>query len=380
MEEKYLGQSIAKLGFGFMRLPSNGPAPTDIDMDQVCKMVDLFLERGFTYFDTAYVYHAGDSEVALRKALVERHPRDSFTVATKMPFFDLKDESDVDKFFTTSMERMGVDFFDFYLLHNLGEDRIQKAEEVHAWEYLVQKKAEGKIRHIGFSTHAKPEEIDEMLTKHPEAEFIQLQLNYIDWESEKILARQCYEVARRHNKPIVVMEPIKGGFLASLTPEIREIFAEAGEGNTPADMALRYCASLDGIITVLSGMSTLEQVEENTARMSNWQPLSDKEKAAIDKAVEIINSVPTIPCTRCNYCTEVCPQEIGIPTILNLKNEYEAYGHSDVVKGNYDFRLRMSPKKGKASDCIQCGACENQCPQHIGIIAALEECKAAFEG
>jgi len=376
MAEKYLGQDIAKLGFGFMRLPTL-EGSQEIDIEQVNKMVDLFLERGFTYFDTAYVYHNGESEVALRKALVERHPRDSFTVADKMPFFDMKSADQLEEYFETSRQRMGVDYFDFYLLHNLAEDRIAKAEEVNAWEFIAKKKAEGKIRHIGCSSHAKPDEIDDILTRHPECEFIQLQINYIDWESESIRSRECYEVARRHNKPVVIMEPIKGGFLASLTPEIRDMYDKVS-GSTPADMALRFAAGLDGVITVLSGMSTLAQVEDNTSRMSGWKKLNEEEKKTLDKAVEIINSQPTIPCTKCKYCTEVCPQNIGIPTIIGVLNDYEAYGHSDVIKNQYGFRLKMGGAS-PASQCVRCGSCENQCPQHLGIIDIMKKAAEAFE-
>ncbi|MBR2520595.1 MAG: aldo/keto reductase [Oscillospiraceae bacterium] len=371
-----LGKDIAKLGFGFMRLPTVGTTQ-EIDMDQVCKMVDLFLERGFTYFDTAYVYHGGQSEVALRRALVERHPRESFTVATKMPFFDMKDPAQVEEYFNTSKDRMGVEYFDFYLLHNLSEASISKAEEMGAWDFLRKKKEQGVIRHLGFSSHAKPEQIDDILTRHPEAEFIQLQINYMDWENEKIKSRECYEVARKHDKPIVIMEPIKGGFLASLTDEIRELFAATGSGNTPASLALRFCAELDGIITVLSGMSTLEQVEQNTAMMQNWKPLNDTEKKALDKAVKIIESHPRVPCTNCKYCMEVCPQEIKIPSIISILNDYEAYGQAEVIKKGYG--MRVGPK-GKASECVHCATCEQQCPQHIGISEVMEKAAGIFEG
>ncbi|MGI6578088.1 MAG: aldo/keto reductase [Eubacteriales bacterium] len=363
---------IPKLGFGAMRLPRTDSG--EMDLEQVKEMVDIFLDRGFTYFDTAYVYN--DSEVTLREALVKRHPRDAFQIATKMPLWAVNSAEDYEKRFQESLERLGVDYIDFYLLHNLSGDRIDVTEELGGWDYMKSLKADGRARHIGFSFHDSPERLDEILTKHPECEFVQLQINYADWEDSKIQSRRCYEVARKHNKPIIIMEPVKGGSLASMSPEIREIFEAANPNASVPSWAVRYCASLEGVVTVLSGMSNTEQVLDNTGYMSKFEPLTDSEQKTIDKVVEALRSIPTIPCTSCRYCVDDCPQNINIPGIIDTLNNYTLFDNLDGSKRSYGF---VSSRGGKASDCIECASCEDRCPQQIEIMAAMKKATGLFE-
>ena len=304
----YLGENRKKLGFGFMRLPHVGD---EIDLEQVKKMVDLFLSRGFTYFDTAYVYDGGKSEEAMREALVKRYPRDSFTIATKLPLWNVGTSFDDFRRLTdTSLQRLGVDYVDFYLVHNINNN---KYEECNVWEYMKELKAEGRAKHIGFSFHGTPELLEKVLSEHDEAEFVQLQINYNDWDSPNIASGKCYEIARAHHKPVVIMEPVKGGSLATLTDEVAAPFRALDPNASNASFAIRYAASLDGIIAVLSGMSTLAQVEDNVSFMDDFKKLDDRERAAVAEVVENLAKVKTIPCTSCKYCVEGCPMSINIP-------------------------------------------------------------------
>ena len=373
MSEKYLGESIPKLGFGLMRLPMKGE---EIDIEQVKKMVDEFMSKGFTYFDTAYVYIGGKSEVALKEAVVDRYPRESFQCATKLPLFDMKDPSEMEPIFQTSLDRAGLDYYDFYLLHALGKDTAKKADDLGAWEFIKQKKAEGKIKHIGFSFHDSAEVLDDILTKHPEAEFVQLQINYVDWDDEGVQSRLCYEVARKHGKPVIIMEPVKGGSLATMTPEVQKIFKDAKPELSVASWAVRYAASLEGVVTVLSGMSNEEQLHDNVSYMEHFEPLSDSERGIIAQAVDVLKNLPTIPCTGCKYCVDGCPQKINIPGVFSTMNNLTLYNNPEREKGSYG---RVTKEAGKASDCLQCGACESHCPQHIGIIETLKKAVGIFE-
>lgn len=375
MSEKYLGESINKLGFGLMRLPMNGEA---IDMEQTKKMVDIFMENGFTYFDTAYVYIGGKSEVALKEAVTDRYPRESFQAATKLPIWECKSKEDMEKAFQTSLDRAGLDYYDFYLIHALNAGTFKVAEEIDAWGYLRELKAQGKIKNMGFSFHDSAEVLDRELAKHhEETDFIQLQINYVDWESESIESRKCYEVARKYDIPVIVMEPVKGGSLANLVPDVEKIFKDAAPDKSPASWAMRYAASMDGIITVLSGMSNIEQIEDNCKSMKDFTPLSDDERATIDKAVDVLNSMPTIPCTACKYCVEGCPQKIDIPEMFSTMNNATLFDMQKQQKERYNGFVTAN--KGKASDCIECGACEDQCPQHIKIIEELKNAVKMFE-
>ncbi len=373
MSEKYLGENIKKLGFGMMRLPMKGE---EIDIEQVKRMVDTFMAKGFTYFDTAYVYIGGKSEVALKETVVDRYPRDSFQCATKLPLWDLKGPEEMEKVFQESLDRAGLSYYDFYLLHALNKDTAKKAEELDAWGYLKTLKEQGRVKHMGFSFHDSAEVLDDILTKHPEAEFVQLQINYADWDSETVQSRLCYETARKHGKPVIIMEPVKGGSLAAMTPEIQKLFKNANPGLSVPSWAVRFAASLEGLVTVLSGMSTEEQLNDNVSYMEHFQPLSESEQGVIKQAVEILNSIPTIPCTACKYCVDGCPQKINIPGIFSAMNNLNLYNNVEGAKGNYQ---RATADGGKASDCIECGQCEAHCPQHIEIIETLKKCADALE-
>jgi predicted aldo/keto reductase-like oxidoreductase len=368
MAEKYLGDSIPKLGFGFMRLPT---LESGFDMKQIYKMVDHFMAGGFTYFDTAYVYEG--SEDALRQALVERYPREKFQIATKMNLIAAKTPEDLPGLFETSKKRLGVDYVDFYLIHGLGGRGIAKAEELKAWDYFKSLKEKGLVKHIGMSFHGTPEELDGIFRDHPEAEFVQIQLNYLDWDSEKVQSRLVYETARRHNKPVTIMEPVKGGLLGSETSAIAKAFKAYDPNVSVASWALRFVAQLDGLLTILSGMSTYEQVADNVATFQNMRPLSEKENALIKNAAEILKNVPRVPCTGCKYCTPNCPQKIPIPAILDLYSSYLVYSTMAGITRSYGFVTRGG---GKAKDCVACRVCEEHCPQHIEIADTLAKFSA----
>ena len=372
--ERYFGETVPKLGFGLMRLPKKGGGK--IDIEQTKKMVDLFMEAGLTYFDTAYVYDGGDSENAAKAALVDRYPRESYTLATKLcAWMGAHDEKSARQQFYTSLERTGAGYFDYYLLHALQVGNYKKYDQYRLWDFVKEQKAKGLIRHWGFSFHATPDILDEVLSDHPDAEFVQLQLNYADWENPDVTARANYEVARKHGKSIVVMEPVKGGALANPAPKVREILRQADPGASFASWAIRYAASLDGIITVLSGMSNLEQMRDNLSYMKDFHTLNEAEQTAIRKAQEAINGVKSIPCTACHYCTAGCPMSIPIPEIFAARNQQLVWGQLEEGRRQYAAAVAGA---GKAGDCIECGQCENACPQQLKVIGHLKDCAAAF--
>lgn len=372
--ERYFGESVPKLGFGLMRLPKLSDG--SIDMEQTKQMVDLFMNAGLTYFDTAYVYDNGESEKAAKAALVDRYPRERFTLCTKLcAWMGAHDEKSAKQQFYTSLERTGAGYFDYYLLHALQRNNYKKYDEYHIWDFVREQKAKGLIKYFGFSFHADPALLEELLTDHPDVDFIQLQINYADWENPGVVSRECYEIARRHGKSITIMEPVKGGALADPIPGVKELFEKADPNASCASWAIRYAASLDGIITVLSGMSNLEQMKDNLSYMKEFKPLSETEQAIILKAQSILSGDQSIPCTACHYCTDGCPMSIPIPEIFSVANRQ---------RGNAEFRGRReytiaTTNKGKASDCIECGQCENACPQQIDVITRLKACVKQFE-
>lgn len=372
----FIPEDTKKLGFGLMRLPVLNGKGDDIDLESVAKMADHFLQQGFTYFDTAYPYHNGFSERAVRKVLVERHPRESFLLADKMPVYKLNEEKDAPAAFEEQLERTGAGYFDFYLLHAMSADRLQKVKGLKVWQYLLQEKERGRIRRLGFSFHDSPEVLDQMLTELPEAEFVQLQINYADWEDQEVQSRRCYEVAQKHGKPVIVMEPIRGGSLASEKAVCTPLLKEADPEASPASWALRFVAGLPGVAMVLSGMSTLQQLEENVALFSRIKPLSEKEKALLVQAADMLRAAGAIPCTGCKYCVEGCPANIDIPAILDLLNEYARFGSLESAKRSYGFRTR---EKGLASACVSCGQCLDICPQHIESALHMEKAAELFE-
>jgi len=370
-----------KLGFGCMRLPILNANQGDVDLEQFKKMVDIFLERGFTYFDTAYMYHDFKSEIFVREGLVKRYPRESFTLTTKLPTMMLKTKDDRERIFNEQLEKCGVDYFDYYLLHNLNSNTYPTAEKLDCFNFIQQKKAEGKVKHICFSYHDNAALLDEILTKHPEIEYVQIQMNYLDWESPTVQSRKCYETIVKHGKKVIVMEPVKGGMLANVPAPVEEMFKNYAPDDSVASWAVRFAASHDEVFMVLSGMSNLAQLEDNTAYMQDFKPLNAEEFKLIENAVKIITEKIAIPCTACRYCVKGCPQNIAIPEYFALYNSYyREYGDEVSKKFVIEKAYYANFKdNGKASDCIKCRACERACPQHIEITKWLEKVAAVLE-
>ncbi|MCR5502173.1 MAG: aldo/keto reductase [Lachnospiraceae bacterium] len=367
----YYEGEIKKLGFGLMRLPRKG---LFIDIEQTKKMVDLFMEAGFTYYDTAHIYPG--SEDAAKKVLVDRYPRDSFLLATKLYAAMAPTRKAARQQFYTSLERTGAGYFDYYLLHTLMHSNVKRYDRFELWDFVKELKDEGKIRHYGFSFHDGPELLEELLNEHPDVDFVQLQINYADWENPSVTSRANYEIARKYGKKIVIMEPVKGGVLANPPKEVRALFEESAPGKSPASWAIRFAASLDGVLTVLSGMSDIPQMEDNISYMKDFRPLSEEEYKVIAKAEEILGRSHTIPCTSCGYCKAGCPKQIPIPEIFAAMNKRLSSGRIDEAKAAYESAV---DGKGRASDCIHCKKCEAACPQHLPVTKHLEECKTAME-
>lgn len=370
---------MKKLGFGLMRLPLlNADDPKSIDRQAVCRMADLFLERGFGYFDTAYPYHDGLSEVVFREAVVKRHPRGSYTITDKLPLYLLQSEAQMEPIFRQQLERLGLDCIDYYWLHNVGTASYATAGQLGAFEFLCKKKEQGQVRHIGFSFHDRADLLDRVLTEHPEMEFVQLQLNYLDWEDANIQARLCYETAVRHGKQILVMEPVKGGTLASLPEEEMALLRRHRPDLSAAGWALLFAASREQVMTVLSGMSDERQMKENLRVVEEQPPLTGEEEQTLLQVAEHLRAKIAIPCTACRYCVAGCPKHIAIPDYFSLYNNLRRFGpqQRDNVGAYYE---NLTQTHGKASDCVGCGACEAHCPQHLSIRNYLKQTADALE-
>ena len=370
---------MKKLGFGLMRLPQlEKDCQNVVDLAAASKMADEFIANGFTYFDTAAPYHSGQSETVFREAVAKRYPRDAYTITDKLSMFMIKDEKEIPGFFEGQLERLGVDYLDYYLLHGLGEVTYRQSERMHAFDFVKKLKAEGRVKHIGLSFHDKAALLEEILTKHPEMEYVQLQINYVDWEDDNIQARKCYEVATKFGKPVIVMEPVKGGSLATVPEQVEKMFKNYAPDMSAASWAVRFAASHENVMMVLSGMSNDEQLRDNMSFMKEFKPLSDVETGIVMTAADIIKNNITIPCTACRYCVDDCPKHIAIPDCFSIYNNMKRFeGKQTFVAATYYENLIQN--NGRAGDCIKCGKCEKLCPQHLPIREYLKEVSAALD-
>ena len=371
-------KQMKKLGYGLMRLPKVEGTEETIDVERVKGLVDKFMARGFTYFDTAYIYGDGESERAFREAVVKRYPRDSFTITDKIPMMNITREDQIAPIFDEMLERCGVEYLDYLWLHALGEVNYPKAVNTNAIDFVKQKKAEGKAKHIGFSYHGPADLLDEILTKHPEFEYVQLQINYLDWNDPAVQSGRCYDVCVKHGRPVIVMEPVKGGSLVNLPEEAEAMFRAADPSMSNASWAIRFVASHENVMVVLSGMSDEAQVEDNTSYMENFEPLTPEQIEMCLKAGDILRKEIAVPCTGCRYCTPTCPKHIAIPDYFAVYNTIHRFGrkaHGDII--NYYNNLVQT--HGTPADCIKCGICEKRCPQHLKIRDYLEEARSAFD-
>lgn len=367
-------------GFGCMRLPVLQPEDmTSFDYDKINLLFDTYLARGFRYFDTSYIYHNYQSEIAVRKCLVERHPREAFRLATKMPLRDVEDEADVSAKFEEQLKKCGVDFFDYYLLHNVGRHVWKKITDHKILEFADRKKAEGKINYLGFSFHDTPEFLEEVMDRYAGMlDFVQLQINYLDMAQANIKGRECLEIANRYQMPVIVMEPCKGGTLIHLPEEAEKRMKAYAPNRSIASWAFRFAASQPGVVRVLSGMNTMEQLEDNCETFEHFTPLNEEEKEIINQVVEILNQETTIQCTGCEYCVHGCPRNIPIPLFFASYNSIlKSTGAS---LGQYLlYNNVVGSGKGKASECIECGKCEKACPQHLPIREYLKDVTEMYE-
>ena len=367
-----------KLGFGLMRLPlTDANDKGSIDIEALKEMVDTFIEQGFTYFDTAWMYCAFKSENAVKEALTDRYPRDRYTLTTKLHASYLKTKEDGDRIFEEQRQKTGVDYFDYYLIHAIDQELYSIYNKMDCFNWLIEKKKQGLVKHIGFSYHDSAEFLDQVLTEHPEMEFVQLQMNYLDWESAEVQSRKCYEVASKHGKPVIVMEPVKGGTLADVPAEVRESFATYHPDLSVPSWAIRFVASLDNVAMVLSGMSNMEQLMDNISYMKEFVPMNAEETELVHKAAEMIKDSIAIPCTGCSYCTEGCPMQIAIPDLFRVYNKSKR-GEITDVEANEEYR-QLTESGGKARECLACGQCQVACPQHLEIINYLKDVAKCME-
>lgn len=371
---------MKKMGFGLMRLPqTDKDKPETINQEQVNKMTELFLEKGYTYFDTAYPYHNGKSEIALKEAL-KNHHRESYIVADKLPIFAITKEEEVEPIFKEQLERCGVEYFDYYLLHNISPFSEAGYIDVDSYKFLKQQKDAGKIKKLGFSSHGDAKYIEKYLQKYPDMDFIQLQINYLDWESQTIESKKCYEVAKKHDLEVIVMEPLKGGFLANIPEDANDLIKKFNPTLTPVELALRFVANLDNVFMVLCGVSSYKQMEENIEIFENMQPLSKEELDLIKQVNELINSKITVPCTKCNYCINECPVNINIPYVFDLYNSEKLLNEDGFTTYQVTYINYMKNKKnGPASACIDCGKCVEKCPQQINIPQVMKDVVESLE-
>lgn len=361
-------EKMPKLGFGLMRLPEKDG---EIDVQQVCNMMDTYMEKGFNYFDTAYMYCNGKSECVVKEALVQRYPRESFYLTNKLPQWMMNGIEDRDKIFSDQLKKTGVDYFDLYLLHSVEDGANYEGYiKYDCFNWAMKKKEEGKIKHFGFSYHGTPELLDQILAEHPEVEIVQIQLNYADWENPLVQSGKLYEVLRKYKKPILVMEPVKGGSLAELTPAIEQKMKVERPNSSIASWALRFAASLPGVVTVLSGMSTEGQMQDNLNTFLNFEPMTDNEYKILSSVVKEMEKMPRIACTSCRYCCDGCPSNIAIPDVIKALNALRIYGEHTRPHSFYEKLIQSS---GRARDCIECKQCENVCPQHLPITEYLKE-------
>lgn len=359
-------------GFGFMRLPRKD---TLIDYDLTKEMVDAFMNAGFNYFDTAHGYMEMRSEAALKECLTSRYPRESYVLTDKLSDGFFKTQADIRPFFDEQLSLCGVEYFDFYLMHAQNATNFEKYKKYRAYETALELKEEGKIKHLGISFHDKAEVLDRILTEYPQVEVVQIQFNYLDYNDDAVEGRKCYDVCRKHNKPIIVMEPVKGGSLVNIPDSAKAVFKELGDSSA-ASYAIRFAASFDGVFMVLSGMSNIEQMNDNLSFMTDFKPLSEKEFEAVNKVCDIIKEENLISCTACRYCVDGCPANIPIPEIfacLNAKKQFKDWN------SEYYYKEVHTANRGKASDCIQCGKCEKACPQHLEIRALLKRASKEFD-
>ncbi|MBQ7836748.1 MAG: aldo/keto reductase [Clostridia bacterium] len=373
---------MKKLGFGLMRLPlRDANDSSSIDIELTKQMVDEYLAAGFTYFDTAWMYCGNKSEEATREFLVSRYDRNRFTLTTKLPFYMIHSEADRDKIFNEQLRRTGAGYFDYYLIHDVNSNTVTTFEKYDCFNWLREKKRQGLVKSIGFSFHDGPELLERVLTDYPDMEFVQLQINYLDWDSAGVQSKACYEVARKHNKQIIVMEPVKGGMLANVPKPVEMMFKKKDPSMSCASWAIRFAAGLPGVMTVLSGMSDLSQLRDNISYMADFKPLDEEEMETVYAAARMINENIAIPCTGCAYCVVDCPKNIAIPKYFSLYN-------TDLQEKNSGRRAWTSQECyyetltvnfGRASDCIKCGRCETMCPQHLHIRELLETVAEHFE-
>ncbi|MDE7100607.1 MAG: aldo/keto reductase [Anaeroplasmataceae bacterium] len=360
-------------GFGFMRLPMKDK---EVDYEELNKMVDTFLENGFNYFDTAHGYVEKKSEIAIRESLAKRYKRESFILTNKLTNFFFTKQEDIRPFFESQLEACGVDYFDFYLMHAQSKENFAFFKKCHAYETALEFKKEGKIKHFGISFHDTADVLDQILSEYPQIEVVQIQLNYVDFDDAAVQSRKCYEVCRKYNKPVIIMEPVKGGNLVNLPSDAQKIFDDL-HGGSNASYAIRFAAGFDGVFMVLSGMSNMEQMLDNISYMKDFKPLNEKEKEAIDKVCDVFKNMHLIACTACRYCVAGCPKHISIPDLfscMNTKNIYHDWN------ANYYYSNVHTKFGGKASDCIECGKCESACPQHLPIRKLLKAVAKEFEG